>query len=279
MNMDKIERYIKLLSKNVYLSPKELDDFQDEIRNHLLDTVKELQQQGKSVEDSINIALDRFGAEKFINTELRKVVQFQNKLKNSMLKVSGLFLAISLLFLTFYQFLEQKNSTDFDKMQLQYHNQIEKRIVAEETINIEEIKTFFSQNKRILRSVHLVKTDSLAQTTEYVYPSNTTKEQLNQQPYISYPIQMGDRSTKWDVKIALESKVLFSQAPNVVFILSVICFVTYWILYGLWNIMNAYRMGRLNTMWVLLFFTLNIFAYLLFKLEEKFKMRGLKVAA
>ena len=169
--------------------------------------------------------------------------------------------------------LEQRNTTDFDKMQMQYSNQIKERIMTDETINIGEIETFFSENKRILRFIHLVKTDSLAQTTEYIYPSSTTKEHLNEQPIIPYSIQIEGKSTKWDIKIALDRETLFSKTPNNVFIISIIFFVTYWILYGLWNVMNAYRMGRLNLVWVVLFFTLNIFAYLIYKSVGNFQIR------
>ena len=278
MNMDRVENYIKSLSKNMYLSPKEMDDFKDEIRNHLLDSVNELQQQGKSEEESITIALNRFGAEKFVNRELRKVVQIQSEFRNSMLRVSGLFLIVSLLCLVFYQFLEQRNSTDFDRMQLQYH-QMEERINANSTVINEEIEAFYSQNERILRFVSLSKVDSQGQITEYVYPSSTVKEEWNAQPYISYPLLTEGSSIKWETKIGLNSKALFSQTPNVVFLLAIASFTAYWISFGLWNIMNAYRMSRLNIVWVVLFFTLNVFAYLLFKLEGNIKIKRLKIIA
>jgi len=276
--MDRIENYIKSLSKNVYLSPKEMEDFKDEIRNHLIDTVNELQQQGKSEEESIAIALNRFGAEKFINRELRKVVQFQNKFRNSMLRVSGIFLAVSLLFLVFYQFLEQRNTTDFDRMQLQYH-QMEEKMKVTGTITNEEIEAFFSNNKRVLQFVYVSKADSQGQRVESVFPESIAEEQRNIQPYLSYPLLTEHSNIKWDIKIGLNSKALFSQTPNVVFLLAIASFAAYWLLFGLWNIMNAYRMSRLTIVWAILFFTLNVFAYLLFKLDLSIKMKRLKLIA
>lgn len=277
MSMDRIEKYIKSLSKDVYLSPKELADLQEEIRTHLVDTVKELQRQGKSMEESVTIALSRFGAEKFINTELRRVVRFQSKFRNSMLKVSGVFLLISLLFLMSSFFLTHRNTTEYDSMQSQYHNQIGNRIMTDGAISMEEVEIFFNQNERILRFVHLVETDHLERTTEYIYPANTAQKQVNDQPYILYPAEYED--ARWEAKIGLKRDVLFTKTPEVMFILAIICFVVYWILYGLWNIMNAYQMGRLNVVWAVLFFTLNVFAYLLFKLEEKLKKRRLEDVA
>lgn len=276
--MDRVENYMKSLSKNVCLSPKELEDFKAEIRNHLTDTIKELQQQGKSEEESITIALNRFGAEKFVNRELRKVVPPRSKLSKSMLRISGLFLAASLLFFAFHLFLEQRNSTDFDRMQLQYH-QMEERIITDGTVTNEQMEAFFSKNERILRFVYLSKVDNEGQITEHVFPSGTAKEQWHTQPYISYPFLMEANSSKWETKIGLNREALFSPIPKVVLLLAMTSFAVYWILFGWWNTMNAYRMNRLNIVWAVMFFTLNIFAYLLFRLDENIKMRRLKLTA
>jgi hypothetical protein len=273
--VNRIEKYIKSLSKDVYLGPKEMEEFKAEIRNHLLDTVKELQQQGMSEEESTTMALNRFGGEKTINAEIRKVVRFQNKFRNSMLRAAFSFLALSLVLLVCYLFIEQNNTTDFDGMQRQYHSQIAESIKADDSMTEAELATFFNENKRILRHVYISKIEGNSQATQYVYPPNTTKEQLTVQPIVEYSIPMGNSGTQWEVKIALKSEVLFSQTPYVVFIISVMCFVVYWILYGLRNTMNAYRMGRLNVMWVVLFFSLNVVAYVLYKLEEIVKLRRL----
>ena len=88
--MDRINRYIKSLSKDVYLTPKEMADFKAEIRNHLLDTVAELRQQGLTEEESVEMAINRFGAEKSINIELRKSVRLPDRFKNSLLRAAGL---------------------------------------------------------------------------------------------------------------------------------------------------------------------------------------------
>lgn len=276
--MREIEKYIKQLCKDVYLDPKEVEEFKAEIRNHLSDTVKELQQQGNSEGKSIELALRRFGEEKQINVELRKVYKFQRKFKKSMMVVSMFTLVLSLIFFISYMFLEQRNFSDFDGMQFDFHNQIEKKILADQGITNEEIETIFHKYERILRHVYIIKTENNSLDTEYLYPTDTSRKDLDIQPYITYPINMENSNTRWEVQIALSRAALFSPVPNIVFIISIICFVTYWVLFGLWNTMNAYRTNRLNILWTILFFSLNIFAYFLFKLEYRIKIRKLESA-
>ena len=141
-----------------------------------------------------------------------------------------------------------------------------------------EIAAFFHENERILRFVHYTRTSSGSRTTEHVYPDNVTAAQLNEQPIIAYPLSIVGEDAKWEVNIGLNKAALFSQTSVVLLVLAGISFAAYWILYSGWNMMNAYRMGRLNALWIVLFCTLNVFAYLLFRLELSMKTRKLKAA-
>ncbi|PWW05048.1 hypothetical protein DFQ01_10531 [Paenibacillus cellulosilyticus] len=71
--MKRIEDYIASLSRHVSLERKEKKELEDEIRSHLTDSVWALRQEGYSDEESMTIALKRFGEEEIINAELRKM--------------------------------------------------------------------------------------------------------------------------------------------------------------------------------------------------------------
>lgn len=252
----------------------EKDILWNKVLYHLVDTVKELQQQGKSEEESTTIALQRFGEGKLINTELRKVYKFHNRFRKSMLIASGIFLLLSLLFLGLYLFIERNNTSDFDGMQRDFHIQIAEKLTSDDTITSADIESFFKEHKRILRFVYLY-----SNSQAFVYPSDTTKVQLTEQPYITYPIPFEGSNPDWQVKVALKSEVLFSQTPYYAIFVSAICFAAYWILYGLWNVLHAYRMGQLNLGRIVIFFSLNVFGYLLFRLGEKIKKKSLMAVA
>ncbi len=63
-----------------------------------------------------------------------------------------------------------------------------------------------------------------------------------------------------------------NNLPNI-FIIG--CFVAYWILFGVWAIVKAYRTNGYNLAWAILFFIFNIFAYILFKLKNRKKVDNL----
>jgi uncharacterized protein YpuA (DUF1002 family) len=79
----------------MYLCPEQAKEFKEEIRTHLVETVKELQTQGKSEEESVDIAIKRFGEEKQLNIEFRKVFKFQKKFKKALVfHLYGIFIYV-----------------------------------------------------------------------------------------------------------------------------------------------------------------------------------------
>lgn len=276
--MNRIENYIATLSKHVSLEPKELDDFKHEIRSHLNDTVKALQQEGYSEEESMTIALKRFGEEEQINAELRKLYRFQTSFKKSTLIVSCLMLVLSLIFVVYAQFHDSRNSAGFDNMLHDYHNNLEGKI-ADNSVTHAEIEAYFSEHKRILRAVMLSQTMDGQTSTEFIYPAGMNKIAPSDESYIPFKVENGDgTTTNWEFRVDLDRSALFSPLPHLLRVTAIVCFALYWMLFALWNVLNAYRMGRLNIFWGIMFFTLNIVGYLVFKMAERISVGRLRAA-
>ena len=53
------------------------------MKNHILETVKSLKEEGKSEEKSINIAIERFGDRKTLNEELSKTFNVKKKISKN----------------------------------------------------------------------------------------------------------------------------------------------------------------------------------------------------
>jgi hypothetical protein len=275
--VDKVEKYIKSLCKDLYLEPAEISQFKEEIRNHLLDTIEDLRIQGMSEDEAVEAALKRFGEEKQINLELRKVHHFQKKFKNTILIAAIVFLILALIIFISSGLIGQQNSSDWDGLLHDYYSQNNK-FRAGEGITNEDIQALFQKHEHVLRFIHITKSESDSLQAEYLYPPNISSEEFDVQPYLSpYPVLTENSNTKWEMKFGLK-RSFFTPVPEVLFNISLVCFAIYWILFGLWNVMYAYHMNRLNMLWIILFFTLNIFAYFLFEIERKIKLRKLKAA-
>ncbi|GMK37708.1 hypothetical protein PCCS19_07620 [Paenibacillus sp. CCS19] len=275
--MDRIESYIASLSKHVQLEPEELEGFKHEIRSHLRESMRALQQEGYSQDESLNIALQRFGEEEKINAEFRKLYRFQKGVKKSLLLASCLLLMLSVLFVLSSRAQTDRDSNDFDNMLHDYHNNLEGKI-ADSSITNAEMEAYFKNHKRILRGVALLQTENGQKTTEYAYPSDMSLSNPDSEPYIPFPVENNNPAKKLEFRVDLDRSALFSPLPDMMTVSAKVCFVLYWVLFALWNVFNAQRVGRLNLFWGILFFTLNIAGYLIFLLVERVSVGRLKTA-
>ena len=84
--MDRIDSYVNRICKNIDGDPKDIEDFGEEMKYHLLESVKELIIEGKSPDESISSAIYRFGEENNLKEEITKELKISNKLKHSLIK-------------------------------------------------------------------------------------------------------------------------------------------------------------------------------------------------
>lgn len=275
--MNRIENYIAKLSRHVSLEPKELEEFKHEIRSHLTDTVKALQQEGYSEEESMSIALKRFGEEEQLNTELRKLYRFQKGFKKSMLIASCLMLVLSAVCILNAMSHNARNSDEFDNMLHGYHNLLAGK-VTDSSITQEEMEAYFKDNKRIVQAVSLLQMKDSQPTDTYTYPASMENYDPSAVSYVPFKVENDKHEVIREFRVVLDRSALFSPLPHILTTSAMVCFALYWILFGLWNVMNAYRLGRLNIFWVILFFTLNIAAFLLFRMVGRIQIKLLKTA-
>lgn len=97
--MDRVERYIEAVSRHLDGNAEELDNLKEEIRAHINESIKELQDSGKSKDESITIALNRFGEENKIEQELLKEFKYRKDIKKPIIIIS--LLAVSLIIASF----------------------------------------------------------------------------------------------------------------------------------------------------------------------------------
>ncbi|NFD30842.1 hypothetical protein EXN57_09630 [Clostridium botulinum] len=83
--MKRVDKYIDLVYKNVEGNKEEINIMKQEMKSHLVQSIIELQQEGKSEEESINIAISRFGEVNQIKDELREIYSFHKRFSKNIL--------------------------------------------------------------------------------------------------------------------------------------------------------------------------------------------------
>ncbi|MBU3129939.1 permease prefix domain 1-containing protein [Clostridium tagluense] len=95
--MEQIDKYVKSVYKHVGGNKEEIEALKYEMKNHLLQLIEELKSEGKSEEESISIAINRFGEENQIENELIGIFKFVNKKAKKALIIAGAFLLITII--------------------------------------------------------------------------------------------------------------------------------------------------------------------------------------
>ncbi|MHC6180175.1 permease prefix domain 1-containing protein [Clostridium sp. JNZ X4-2] len=104
--MMNIDEFVDSLYKGISGSEKEIKDFKEEMKSHLVETVNELKSEGKTEEESLKIAYERFGERKIINNGLFKLFNRQKKFIGIILISAIVFLSIGVIS---YMFMSQKD--------------------------------------------------------------------------------------------------------------------------------------------------------------------------
>lgn len=101
-----IDEFIDSLYKGVNGSKKEIGEFKEEMKIHLVETVNELKRDGKTEEESLKIAYERFGDSKLIHNGLFKLFNRQKKFIRLILIFAVAFILIGV---TSYIFMSQRD--------------------------------------------------------------------------------------------------------------------------------------------------------------------------
>ncbi|MDR3602320.1 MAG: permease prefix domain 1-containing protein [Desulfosporosinus sp.] len=280
--MNKIEKYINFICKNSRGSKKEIEDLKQEMRSHLTQTVQELMADGKNEQESVELAISRFGEKNQIQDELANVFRIQKKFGNIMLAVALIFFVAGVSFLIAFRvtennLLKRGNDLSFQTQMITRAAKTNDLKLLDQTIK----KIFVETNKNQIAYVTLVQLPNdfdienppgpsntlpmYAGKIEYQYPENIKKVNNsggelfisgNEKKYFEIGMKQYSNSNQYAI----------FQPIGVGFIM------IYWVLFGIWATINAYHTKRLNVAWGIIFFVLNAVGYLLHKIYYWFKV-------
>lgn len=334
--MKQIDDYIEAICQDIDGDSEELAEIKAEMRSHLLEAVEELKAQGKSEEESIYIALSRFGDRGDIQSGLKEVLQQQKRFARNILRIALGFLAAGILCFTLFMVQhfykdyidhQEQNAISHLEHLLEENPEVTPKLKkkireAVNTYNRIQFIAVFDRDKVLTETPPYQRSDNIVtvikdpKTKEYQIvhpeaafeiesqPSNENSEGKNF--YLGFPNLVGDADFFYDgdsEKIEPASSTLFGsfqswkQQPekgneysivnkrwievkmatyhwwdrysSLLILIIFASLIVYWVLFSIWLIITAHHEGRLSPAWIVAFITLNFFAYILYRSDQK----------
>ncbi|WP_411682586.1 permease prefix domain 1-containing protein [Clostridium thailandense] len=271
--MDKIDKYLNSIYRDVSVSSKETEDLKQEMKDHLIQTVKELQQSGITEEESVRIAIERFGEDFQIRNELNQVLRFQKLFAQKTLIASFILLFISTILVITSLLVHQGSVKRYKIMDSQLKT-VEKKLVNEGITSVDTyLKEVFKneENNQLTYVVIKELPQDFDNTKEhelfpgeikYSYPLKIKNEY--------YSNRFGHEVSVNNTKYFLETGVKTSantDSSSLYIGLAVLVFAICWVLWVIWSIINVYRYGKLNTNWCMLLILTGIIGYFIFSIS------------
>lgn len=98
--MEKVDKYINSIYRNLKVDSTELNDLKSEMRSHLGEAIKELKEEGYSEDESITIALEKFGDKVNLEGELTQVFNIKKQIP-----IVSILLSVSIIYIVTTYFL------------------------------------------------------------------------------------------------------------------------------------------------------------------------------
>lgn len=255
--MRKIELFVDSVYHNVAGNKKDIQELKAEMTSHLLEAVHELKSEGKSEQEAIEIAIERFGGEK----ELRLVVGQLFKSQKNLARWLLFFSVAVLLIFSITAAVLLINERDKNAKSVQFAAQLLDQLGNEQVVSGEvkkEIQTIVKDNEFI---------NSIRIYFAKEYFSGNNPEYSYEKPYsynrFSTGFIQGQSNDTW--RIDINSGGYELMAYNIL----LIGIAVYWALFTIWASISTYHTRLFGPEWVLAFAVFNIVGYLLFRLNEK----------
>lgn len=240
--MKRIDSYVNAVYQNIGGNKNEIQELKEEMRMHLIETVNELKQEGKSEEEAIDLAIQRFGDEKFISNGLIELFKYQKKFTTNLFRFALVSIIIAVIsFFSVLYFQEAYQSSLNNMTQGILDTVMNKETISSNEIEIIENHIAQFENKYDTLSYLGVFYDDVQNgnihipgEAQYVYSESGT---INTES-VNYGIGLNN----WFVEAQLEDqhRDYFYIVPYSFFIISIVLFLV-WVVSEMYN-----RKHRLN---------------------------------
>lgn len=268
--MDRIDKYINSIYRDVDTSSKETEDLKHEMKSHLMQTVNELQQSGKCEDECIRVAIERFGEELQIRKELNQVLSFHKSFAKKTLVTSAILLVFSVVLLVTSYIVKKESFERYNFMDAQI-KLVESKLVSG---GINEVDTYLKEIFKDLKNNQLTyvaikelpqdydrtkNSDLFPGETRYSYPEKIERDYYNNR----FGLEVIANRTRYLLETGVKTSAN-GDASYTYKNIGILLFVISWVLSIVWLILNVYRHGSLNTGWCVLFILTGVVGYFIF---------------
>ncbi|MGA5690661.1 permease prefix domain 1-containing protein [Cytobacillus pseudoceanisediminis] len=268
--MKQIDLFVNSVYQNVGGNKKEIQELKDEMKSHLLEAVHELKSEGKSEQEAIELAIERFGGEK----EMRSVVGQLFKAQKTFAKWI-LYLAIAIILFTASAFgyiwsMEEENASENSIIATQISEILNDKTNITEGMK-EEISSLIKGTDQI-SNLEIYKLSNVANVNLVVDYVRDTKPDYRYEQKVWNPKWLQADFfpyANWDKEwyVGMETRHIGDLMAIILFSGVAI----YGTLFTIWATINAYHHRRLNAGWVIAFVFFNVIGYLIYVLVGKRK--------
>lgn len=253
--MKQIEVFVDEVYQGVGGNEKEIKDLKTEMKNHLLEAVYELKKEGKSEQEAIEIAIDRFGGEKEMRSVVGQLFQAQKIFAKRVL-----YIAFAFLFFGIISFFS------LGLFEYQHYQNVEK--VGNEILgSLGTLTTISNDAKEIMvtsvednKFIYGIKVNSDNSNSDFEFSED--RQETN--PFMKhFNTGFSNKDSDWSVEMEI------SNFDDLTYGSLFIGLVVYWVLFTIWATINAYHHRGLNTGWIIAFALLNVVGYLFFRFVGK----------
>lgn len=270
--MKQIESYVDEVYHNIGGNKKEIEELKAEMKNHLLEAVHELKLEGKSEQEAIEIAINRFGGENEIRSVVRQLFKAQKVFAKWVLYLAMICLITTVSVFGSISFIEEQNADENSIVATNIMDVLAGKGTISKDME-EEIKGFVQETDQISKvEIYNVSTvDNSNLLFDYVRdakPDYRYEQKVWNPKWLQanfFPYGNGD-GKRWYVEM---------ETRHIGSLMSIILFsgmAVYVTLFTIWATVNAFHHRRLNVGWIIVFGLFNVFGYLLYYLLGKRKL-------
>lgn len=267
--MKQIEAFVDSVYQNVGGNKKEIQELKAEMKSHLLEAAHELKTEGKSEQDAIEIAIERFGGEQEMRSILGQLFKAQKTFEKWVLYLAVTIFVFSLTIFGFIWAAEEQNSHENSIVATNIFNILENKEFISDDMKDEIVKLVDSTDQISKVQIYNVKdvereADNYASIFDHVKKAKPNYQYersvwspewllVNFFPY-------GNGDAEWYVEMEIRH---ISSFMTLVLFVGIALYAT---LFTIWATINAYHHKRLNIGWIIAFALLNVVGYLIYKL-------------
>lgn len=263
--MKRINNFVDSVYTHVNGSKKEIDELKEEMKSHLIESVHELQKEGKNEDEAIDIAIKRFGERNELQEVLSQVFQKQKVFAKWLLALGIIILLLGSSIFGFIWAYSEENARENSNISSEISEMIQEKNTLTEEIKL-QIEQILSKANHITElNIYDLKdldtSDDYWNVIEEATPTYHYEKSLSLPKWlIADYFTAGNGDSSWCITYEFLS---LNDFALIILFMSISIYGT---LFTIWAVINAYHHKRLNIGWTIIFAVFNVVGYCIYRI-------------